>query len=122
MLTRKDAETAKTTFERYKAGDMQLRTRWAVGFGPRDASDYPTGISIISLERLTDADQKWLLKAEHGGTGGREVESGMCIEEPDIEIGAGVSSKGKSKSHYPMITVCRNSRFVLSYLPSYANR
>ena len=95
MLTRKDAETAKKTFEHYKTGDMQLRARWAVGFGPRDSSDYQSGISIISLDRLTDADKKWLLKAEYGGTGGREVESGMCLEEPDIEIGAGVSSKGK---------------------------
>lgn len=98
MLTRKDAETAKATFEHYKAGDMQLRTRWGVGFGPRDASDYQTGISIINLERLTDADKKWLLNAEYGGTGGREPEPGMCIEEPDIEIGGGVSSKGKQNT------------------------
>jgi hypothetical protein len=34
------------------------------------------------------------LTAEHGGTGGRPLEGGMVIEEPDIEIGAGVSSKG----------------------------
>ena len=36
-----------------------------------------------------------MLTAEYGGTGGREIESGMVAEEPDIEIGAGVSSKGK---------------------------
>jgi protein NRD1 len=36
-----------------------------------------------------------MLTAEYGGTGGRPIESGMVVEEPDIEIGAGVSSKGK---------------------------
>lgn len=72
------------------------QTRWGVGFGPRDCSDYQTGISIIPIDRLTDADRKWMLTAEYGGTGGKEIEPGMIAEEPDIEIGAGVSSKGKS--------------------------
>jgi protein NRD1 len=36
------------------------------------------------------------LTAEYGGTGGKALEEGMVIEEPDIEIGAGVSSKGES--------------------------
>ena len=66
-----------------------------MGFGPRDCSDYATGISVIPINRLTDADRKWVVSAEYGGTGGRAVESGMVIEEPDIEIGGGVSSKGK---------------------------
>lgn len=65
-----------------------------MGFGPRDCSDYQTGISIIPIERLTDADQKWMLTAEYGGTGGKPITSGLVVEEPDIEIGAGVSSKG----------------------------
>ena len=71
-----------------------MQTRWGVGFGPRDCSDYQTGISIIPIERLTEADRKWMLTAEYGGTGGKPIESGMVVEEPDIEIGAGVSSKG----------------------------
>jgi len=83
--------------ETYKSGDMQLRTRWGVGFGPRDCSDYQTGISVIPIERLTEADRKWMLTAEYGGTGGRSIESGMVVEEPDIEIGAGVSSKAISR-------------------------
>lgn len=37
-----------------------------------------------------------MLTAEYGGTGGRPIEQGMVVEEPDIEIGAGVSSKGMS--------------------------
>jgi len=41
-----------------------------------------------------------MLTAEYGGTGGRPIESGMVVEEPDIEIGAGVSSKGKSNSSF----------------------
>lgn len=37
-----------------------------------------------------------MLTADYGGTGGKPIESGLVVEEPDIEIGAGVSSKGKS--------------------------
>lgn len=36
-----------------------------------------------------------MLTADYGGTGGKPIESGLVVEEPDIEIGAGVSSKGK---------------------------
>lgn len=67
-----------------------------MGFGPRDCSDYQTGISVIPIERLTDADRKWMLTADYGGTGGKPIEGGQVVEEPDIEIGAGVSSKGTS--------------------------
>ena len=54
---------------------------------------------MIPITRLTDADRKWVVTAEYGGTGGRALESNMVIEEPDIEIGAGVSSKGKRTKH-----------------------
>ncbi|KAL2817230.1 hypothetical protein BDW59DRAFT_152826 [Aspergillus cavernicola] len=97
MISRQDAIQAREGMESYKSGDMQLRTRWGVGFGPRDCSDYQTGVSIIPIERLTEADRKWMLTAEYGGTGGRTIESGMVVEEPDIEIGAGVSSKAISR-------------------------
>ena len=40
-----------------------------------------------------------MLTAEYGGTGGRAIEAGMIVEEPDIEIGAGVSSKGMSERY-----------------------
>jgi len=33
-----------------------------------------------------------MLTAEYGGSGGQPIESGMVVEEPDIEIGQGVSS------------------------------
>ncbi|KAJ5095194.1 hypothetical protein N7532_007485 [Penicillium argentinense] len=97
MITRQDAISARDGMESYRQGDMQLRTRWGVGFGPRDCSDYQTGISVIPIERLTEADRKWMLNAEYGGTGGRQIEPGMVVEEPDIEIGAGVSSKAISR-------------------------
>ncbi|KAK2766202.1 hypothetical protein FQN54_007718 [Arachnomyces sp. PD_36] len=97
MINRRDAISAREGMEQYKTGEMQLRTRWGVGFGPRDCSDYQTGISIIPIERLTDADRKWMLSAEYGGTGGKPIEAGMVVEEPDIEIGAGVSSKAISR-------------------------
>jgi protein NRD1 len=73
------------------------QTRWGVGFGPRDCSDYQTGVSIIPISKLTDADRKWMLSAEYGGSGGKPIESGMVVEEPDIEIGQGVSSKAISR-------------------------
>ncbi|KAJ5364923.1 uncharacterized protein N7496_010636 [Penicillium cataractarum] len=69
--------------------------RW---FRPaRDCSDYQTGISVILIERLTNVDRKWLLTVEYGGSGGRSIKSGMVVEEPDIEIGAGLSSKAISR-------------------------
>ena len=73
------------------------QTRWGVGFGPRDCSDYQTGISVIPINKLTEADRKWMLTADFGGSGGRPIESGLVVEEPDIEIGAGVSSKAISR-------------------------
>lgn len=97
MVTRQDAISARDGMESFRTGEMQLRTRWGVGFGPRDCSDYQTGVSVIPIERLTEADRKWMLTAEYGGSGGRSIESGMVVEEPDIEIGAGVSSKAISR-------------------------
>lgn len=38
-----------------------------------------------------------MLSAEYGGSGGAPIESGMVVEEPDIEIGQGVSSKAISR-------------------------
>lgn len=114
MLSRKDAISAKTGSEEFKNSDMPLRvnipthvhlqqwltshqTRWGVGFGPRDCSDYSTGVSTIPIHRLTEADRKWVISAPYGGSGGRPITTGLVIEEPDIEIGAGVSSKAISR-------------------------
>ncbi|KAH8178263.1 RNA polymerase II-binding domain-containing protein [Sarocladium implicatum] len=97
MLTRKDAVNAKTGTEESKDPDLHFRTRWGVGFGPRDCSDYSTGISVIPIHKLTEADRKWMLTAPYGGSGGQPIESGLSVEEPDIEIGAGVSSKAISR-------------------------
>jgi len=38
-----------------------------------------------------------MLSADNGGTGGKPIVSGMVVEEPDIEIGQGVSSKAISR-------------------------
>ena len=38
-----------------------------------------------------------MLTAEFGGSGGKPIEHGLVVEEPDIEIGAGVSSKAISR-------------------------
>ncbi|KAF3765819.1 hypothetical protein M406DRAFT_226994, partial [Cryphonectria parasitica EP155] len=97
MYTRKDAVNAKEAMEDGRSPDAQLRTRWGVGFGPRDCSDYQTGISVIPIHKLTEADRKWMLTAPFGGSGGQPITHGMVVEEPDIEIGAGVSSKAISR-------------------------
>lgn len=104
MVTRSHAEAAKTNLEDSNSREGLARPghpfrqiRWGVGYGPRDCSDYSNGISIIPIQRLTDADRRWMLTAEYGGSGGQEIQQGLVVEEPDIEIGAGVSSKAISK-------------------------
>jgi protein NRD1 len=52
---------------------------------------------VIPIHKLTEADRKWMLTAPYGGSGGRPIVHGLCVEEPDIEIGAGVSSKAISR-------------------------
>ncbi|KAF2718572.1 hypothetical protein K431DRAFT_296842 [Polychaeton citri CBS 116435] len=107
MTTRQYALVAKQGMEHLQAmNDREVmniarQTKWGVGFGPRECCDYGKGESIIPINKLTDADNKWLLTAEFGGTGGKALEGGMVLEEPDIEIGAGVSSKAMSKRVVP---------------------
>lgn len=107
MTTRNYALAAKQAMEemqnRNEREVMQIarQTKWGVGFGPRECCNYASGESVIPIYKLTDADLKWLLTAEYGGTGGKPLEGGMVLEEPDIEIGAGVSSKAMSKRVMP---------------------
>jgi protein NRD1 len=107
MTTREHTLNAKAGVEALQnANDRETmsvarQTKWGVGFGPRECFDYQKGESVIPISRLTEADLKWMLTAEYGGTGGRQLEAGMAIEEPDIEIGAGVSSKAMSKRVVP---------------------
>ena len=95
VFSRKEAEAVIQSFN--KDGALPLRTRWGVGFGPRDCCNYQHGISIIPIQRLTDADKQWVVQAQWGGTGGEPLVSGMVVDEPDIEIGTGISSKAMSK-------------------------
>ncbi|GME39237.1 Rna binding protein nrd1 [Neofusicoccum parvum] len=100
MANRTDSVAAKLGMEKEKSEQVLKKarqTRWGVGFGPRECSDYSTGISVIPIDRLTEADRKWVVTSEFGGTGGRTLETGLVIEEPDIEIGTGVSSKAMSR-------------------------
>ncbi|SMN19746.1 similar to Saccharomyces cerevisiae YNL251C NRD1 RNA-binding protein, subunit of Nrd1 complex (Nrd1p-Nab3p-Sen1p) [Maudiozyma saulgeensis] len=95
VYSRREAENAFMNFNR--DGALALRTRWGVGFGPRDCCDYQSGSSNIPLHRLTDADKKWSVEAEWGGTGGQPLVPGIAFEEPDIVVGEGVSSKSMSQ-------------------------
>ncbi|KAK1822120.1 hypothetical protein LTR12_003466 [Friedmanniomyces endolithicus] len=107
MTTRNHALSAKAGMEDLQSRNdrdvmnIARQTKWGVGFGPRECCNYTTGESIIPITKLTDADVKWLTTAEYGGTGGKQLEGGMVLEEPDIEIGAGVSSKAMSKRVLP---------------------
>lgn len=91
VYLRREAEQVISLFN--KDGLLPLRTRWGVGFGPRDCCNYQHGVLVIPILRLTDADRTWVVSAQWGGTGGEPLNSGMVIDEPDIEIGTGVSSK-----------------------------
>ncbi|KAG5518893.1 hypothetical protein PMAC_002424 [Pneumocystis sp. 'macacae'] len=93
MYRRKDAEAARAGMEMFVHDDTIIRTKWGVGFGPRDCSNYTTGVSMIPIKRLTEADRRWCIFAEWGGTGGQPLEGGFVMEEPDIEIGTVVNSK-----------------------------
>lgn len=95
VYSRDEALNVISSFNR--DGQYNLRLRWGVGFGPRDCCDYQHGVSIIPIARLTDADKRWVVSAEWGGTGGAQLVPGIVIDEPDIEIGKGVSSKAISK-------------------------
>lgn len=95
VYSRREAENVLMNFN--LDGSYPLRTRWGVGFGPRDCCDYQNGYSIIPLHRLTDADKKWSLEAQWGGTNGQPLTPGMVFEEPDIIVGDGVSSKAISQ-------------------------
>ncbi|KAG4304514.1 hypothetical protein PORY_002224 [Pneumocystis oryctolagi] len=97
MYRRKDAEAARSGMETFTHEDTVIRTKWGVGFGPRDCSNYTTGVSIIPIWRLTEVDRRWCMFAEWGGTGGRPLEGGFVMEEPDIEIGTAVGSKAANK-------------------------
>ncbi|KAH8744559.1 hypothetical protein F5883DRAFT_660652 [Diaporthe sp. PMI_573] len=97
MYSRKDAVNAKEAMDSGGSPDVQLRTRWGSGFGPHDCSDFETGISVIPIHKLTKADRKWMLTAPYGGCGGQTITQGMVVEEPDVEIGNGLSSKAISK-------------------------
>lgn len=124
MICRADSLAAKAGMEGMRDPDVlnkARQTKWGVGFGPRECCDYSTGTSVIPIDTLTEADMKWILTAEYGGTGGRPVEGGMVVEEPDIEIGAGVSSKGKSTSQ-PCLSHFGFANLYISYESSCRSR
>ncbi len=61
-----------------------------------------------------------MLTAEYGGTGGKDLVGGMIVEEPDIEIGAGVSSKGKALLECTLLSVVTDA--LDSNQQTYGNR
>ena len=60
-----------------------------------------------------------MLTAEYGGTGGRAIEQFMVVEEPDIEIGAGVSSKGMFSSFFLPLTLPTHLPYTIDSFSSF---
>lgn len=56
-----------------------------------------------------------MLTAEYGGSGGKPIETGLVVEEPDIEIGAGVSSKGNDSTLLLSASLVRLYRSTLDF-------
>ncbi|KAH3687813.1 hypothetical protein WICPIJ_001188 [Wickerhamomyces pijperi] len=97
VYSRSEAEEVISSFSK-SHDSIGLRLRWGVGFGPRDCCDYQHGVSIIPIARLTDADKRWITMAQWGGIGSENhLVPGFVMEEPDIEVGEGVTSKAISK-------------------------
>lgn len=48
--------------------------------------DVSTGISTIPIKHLSRIEHEWLLTAEHGGTRGLPIRSGMVFEAPDTDL------------------------------------
>lgn len=59
--------------------------RWFLDFMP-SYMDVSTGISTIPILHLGRIEREWLLTAEHGGTGGLLIRSGMVLEAPDTDL------------------------------------
>lgn len=60
--------------------------RWFPDFMPPSYMDVSTGISTIPILHLSRIEREWLLTAEHGGTGGLLIRSGMVLEAPDTDL------------------------------------
>ncbi|CAG8596868.1 10741_t:CDS:2 [Funneliformis caledonium] len=48
---------------------MKVRSLKVRFFGPKDCFEFPSGDSLIPLNRLTETDRKWLVTSKCGGTG-----------------------------------------------------
>ncbi|KKF93471.1 Rpb7-binding protein seb1 [Ceratocystis platani] len=101
-------DMAARAMEKMKSPEYQhygLRTRWGVGFGPRDCSDYNTGISVIPINALTEADVKWMHTAKFGGCGDIEITSGIQI----------VVAPMAPEARVAMLLLNRSHRLLLNY-------
>lgn len=82
--SRAEAENIIKTFNILSSQDQhELRVRWALGFGPRAYFNFDSGISTVPLYVITEAEKQWAKNCEWGGTGGKEMVSGLLFEEPD---------------------------------------
>lgn len=57
--------------------------QWGLGFSAHRYMDFSTGISTIPIGHLFEMERGMLLTANHGGSGGLPIQSGMVVEEPD---------------------------------------
>ena len=93
MMTREGTLAAFET-DNMPVGSGTMKTRWGVGFGPKQCFSFQDGSSTITISQLTDIDYEWLQNSKTGGTGGQPVVAGMVVDEPDIDVKqAGQSSR-----------------------------
>ncbi|TPX76154.1 hypothetical protein CcCBS67573_g02566 [Chytriomyces confervae] len=92
--TREEAVQAREIMNQVPVDGTLLRVSWGCGFGPKEHFKYETGETAFPVNEMSEADKKAIGQARYGG--GRPIQGGLIIEEPDIsdEVydGAGAGS------------------------------
>lgn len=85
MFTREEAETAQQQLQGALIDNsILIKVGWGAGFGPKDGFDFVSGDSVIPIDSMKDQEKKWVYSTKRGGG---PLESGMVMEEPDVQIG-----------------------------------
>ncbi|KAJ3237348.1 hypothetical protein HDU81_009570 [Chytriomyces hyalinus] len=98
--TREEAVQAREIMNQVPVDGTLLRVSWGCGFGPKEHFKYETGETAFPVAEMSEADKKAIGQARYGG--GRPIQGGLIIEEPDIpddvyeSAGAGSAGFGSS--------------------------
>lgn len=89
MFTRKEAEAAQQTLGNATIEGVQLQLKWAAGFGNKQQFDFTVGESILRINEMKEQEKRWVQTTARGGG---PLETGMAMEEPDVQIGSKIDS------------------------------